>query len=54
MAGDPRTLVSIAKINTGGFRFGGEVGTSGKFAFPPHLVAGPVAREQRPEGNAER
>lgn len=54
VAGDPRTLVSIAKINTGGFRFGGEVGTSGKFAFPPHLVAGPVAREQRPEGNAER
>lgn len=38
------SMVSIAKINTGGFPFGREVGTSGRFAFPVQLIAGPVAR----------
>ncbi len=45
VAGDPRTMVSIAKTNTGGFPFGGDVSTSGNFAFPAHLITGPVARK---------
>lgn len=45
VAGDPRTLVSIAKTNTGGFPFGVDVSTTGNFAFPAHLIAGPVARQ---------
>ena len=44
VAGDPRTMVSIAKTNTSGFPFGGDVSTSGNFAFPAHLITGPVAR----------
>ena len=42
VAGDPQTLVSIAKVNTGGFPFGGEVGTQGAFAFPKELIARPT------------
>ena len=45
VAGDPRTMVSIAKTNTGGFPFGGDVSTSGNFAFPAHLITGPVERK---------
>ena len=44
VAGDPDTLVSIAKINTRGFPWGREVGTQGKFAFPRELIAGAVTR----------
>jgi CubicO group peptidase (beta-lactamase class C family) len=43
VAGDPESLVSIAKINTLGFPFGQEVGTQGRFVFPRELVRGPVA-----------
>ena len=42
VAGDPETMVSIAKINTKGFPFGTEVGTQGKFSFPKDLIVGPV------------
>jgi CubicO group peptidase (beta-lactamase class C family) len=42
VAGDPETMVSIAKINTKGFPFGTEVGTQGKFSFPKSLIVGPV------------
>ncbi len=42
VAGDPHTLVSIAKINTKGFPFGQRVGTGGKFTFPKELIAGPL------------
>jgi CubicO group peptidase (beta-lactamase class C family) len=42
VAGDPATLVAIAKINTKGFPFGLEVGTQGRFSFPRDLVVGPV------------
>ena len=41
VAGDTRTLVAIAKTNTGGFPFGVDVGTSGNFAFPANLITGP-------------
>jgi hypothetical protein len=51
VAGDPRTLVRIAKTNTGGFPFGVDVSTSGNFAFAAYLLTGPVARKsQRKEG----
>ncbi len=43
VAGDPETMVAIAKINTKNFPFGTEVGTQGKFAFPKELITGPVA-----------
>jgi CubicO group peptidase (beta-lactamase class C family) len=43
VAGDPDTLVAIAKINTKNFPFGTEVGTQGKFAFPKDLIVGPPA-----------
>jgi len=43
VAGDPKTMVSIAKINTGGFPFGKDVGTKGRFSFPQDLVVGPVS-----------
>ena len=42
VAGDPSTMVSIAKVNAKGFPFGREVGTRGRFAFPNELIAGPV------------
>ena len=42
VAGDPKTMVSIAKINTKGFPFGRGVGTRGHFTFPNELIAGPV------------
>jgi CubicO group peptidase (beta-lactamase class C family) len=42
VAGDPETMVSIAKINTKNFPFGVEVGTQGKFTFPKDLIVGPV------------
>jgi putative CocE/NonD family hydrolase len=42
VAGDPASLVSIAKINTKRFPFGQEVGTQGRFQFPPDLITGPV------------
>ena len=41
VAGDPQTMVAIAKINTKGFPFGAEVGTAGRFSFPKELVLGP-------------
>jgi len=43
VAGDPETLVAIAKINTKDFPFGAEVGTQGKFLFPKDMITGPVA-----------
>ncbi|MHB0958704.1 MAG: serine hydrolase domain-containing protein [Pirellulaceae bacterium] len=46
VAADPQTMVSIAKTNTGGFPFGVDVGTSGDFAFPAHLITGPVTRRK--------
>lgn len=42
VAGDPETMVSIAKINTKNFPFGREVGTQGRFSFPKDLILGPV------------
>jgi CubicO group peptidase (beta-lactamase class C family) len=42
VAGDPDTLVSIAKVNAKGFPFGQEVGGAGKFSFPKDLIVGPV------------
>jgi CubicO group peptidase (beta-lactamase class C family) len=50
VAGDPDTMVSIAKINTKGFPFGREVGTRGQFSFPNELVTGPVdpSRDRSP------
>jgi hypothetical protein len=42
VAGDPETMVSIAKINTKNFPFGREVGTQGRFSFPKELIVGPV------------
>ena len=57
VAGDPHTLVSIAKINTKGFPFGQRVGTRGEFSFPQELVAGPVDLERgvaRPEPSEGR
>jgi CubicO group peptidase (beta-lactamase class C family) len=42
VAGDPATMVAIAKINTKDFPFGAEVGTQGKFSFPKDLITGPV------------
>ena len=44
VAGDPESMVSIAKINTKGFPLGREVGTQGKFTFPEQLIAGPVKK----------
>ena len=44
VAGDPETMVSIAKINTKNFPFGTQVSTQGKFSFPQDLIAGPVKR----------
>jgi CubicO group peptidase (beta-lactamase class C family) len=44
VAGDPRTLISVAKINTTGFPFGSEVGTSGIFSFPAEWISGPVRK----------
>ncbi|NLY00948.1 MAG: CocE/NonD family hydrolase [Rhodopirellula sp.] len=46
VAGDPQTLVSIAKINTKGFPFGQEVGSQGRFSFPQQLIAGPIQLAQ--------
>jgi CubicO group peptidase (beta-lactamase class C family) len=43
VAGDPRTGVAIAKINTKGFPFGAEVGVQGRYTFPKDLVRGPLA-----------
>ncbi len=45
VAGDPETMVSIAKVNTKGFPFGQEVGAQGRFAFPKELIAGPVKKK---------
>jgi hypothetical protein len=42
VAGDPETMVAIAKINTQGFPFGLEVGTTGKFSFPKDWIVGPI------------
>ena len=42
VAGDPETMVSIAKINTKNFPFGQQVGTQGRFSFPKELITGPV------------
>jgi CubicO group peptidase (beta-lactamase class C family) len=42
VAGDPDSMVSIAKINTKGFPFGREVGVQGRFRFPKDLIVGPV------------
>ena len=42
VAGDPDTMVSIAKINTKNFPFGAGVGFQGKLHFPKELVVGPV------------
>ena len=42
VAGDPETMVAIARINTQGFPFGLEVGTTGKFSFPMDCIAGPI------------
>jgi len=47
VAGDPETMVSIAKINTKNFPFGQQVGTQGRFSFPKELIAGPVQRAVR-------
>lgn len=47
VAGDPETMVSIAKINTKNFPFGQQVGTQGQFSFPKELIAGPVLRGVR-------
>lgn len=44
VAGDPETMVSIAKINTKDFPFGTEVSTQGKFSFPKDLIVTPVAK----------
>lgn len=46
VAGDPETMVSIAKINTKDFPFGANVSTQGRFSFPPALIAGPVAARE--------
>ncbi len=48
VAGDPKTLVAIAKINTRGFPFGQKVGTRGHFSFPKELITGPVQVTPRP------
>jgi CubicO group peptidase (beta-lactamase class C family) len=42
VAGDPDTMVAIAKINTKDFPFGAEVATQGKLSFPRDLITGPV------------
>jgi CubicO group peptidase (beta-lactamase class C family) len=42
VAGDPKTMVSIAKINTKRFPLGRGVGTRGAFSFPKELIVGPV------------
>ncbi|MGI6415354.1 MAG: hypothetical protein ACOX1P_06760 [Thermoguttaceae bacterium] len=46
LAGDPETMVSIAKINTKDFPFGANVSTQGRFSFPQALIAGPVAARE--------
>ena len=49
VAGDPETMVSIAKINTKDFQFGADVSTQGRFSFLHTPVAAPVAvREADP------
>jgi hypothetical protein len=45
VAGDPETMIPIAKINTKGFPFGKDVKTHGDFTFPENLIAGPVKVE---------
>jgi len=50
VAGDPDTMVSIAKINTKGFLFGREVGTQGRLSFPKELIAGPVDLRKKGTG----
>jgi len=47
VAGDPETLVAIAKINTAGFPFGQRVGTRGHFSFPRKLVVAPVRAQSK-------
>jgi len=46
VAGDPQSMVSIAKINTLGFPWGRKVGTRGNFSFPKDLIVGPVIGPQ--------
>ncbi len=53
VAGDPETMVSIAKINTKDFPFGRGVGTQGGFSFPKELIAqkkgtGPICAKHPP------
>lgn len=48
VAGDPETMVAIAKINTKNFPFGTEVGTQGKFSFPKELLYAPVEKSRQP------
>jgi CubicO group peptidase (beta-lactamase class C family) len=51
VAGDPKTAVSIAKINTKNFPFGRRVGTTGEFSFPQELIAGPVYEKPKTKAN---